>query len=254
MTDKSFEKNDKSLKIVKTIVQVTDIIFAALSIILGIICCYSGDAEGIATGLVYIIAVPLAIGLLYLIKDLIFSLMTDIKFIRNMLYDNVSMNVNTNRLKACEKESFISGSENNSSFGTDADKIRKLKELLDMNAISKSEYEVMKGRIISSANESDCSSKENSFENENKEKNQTGNIVKEDTTAKDIVKQETVKDKNTVKKVQTIYDIIKQVAEEETNVKEDIIANDTLKQNTEGAEYKTNKDDTHGFGELFRNH
>lgn len=213
MIDKSFEKNDKSLKIVKTIVQVTDIILAVFSIILGIICCYAGGAEGIATGLVFIIAVPLAIGLLYLLKDLLFSFMTDIKLIRNMLYDNVSMNVNPNRLKACEKESFISGSGNTSPSGADADKIRKLKELLDMDAISKREYEVMKGRIIGSANESDFSSKENSFEDENKEKNQTGNTVKEDTTVKDILKQE-----------------------------------------REEADYRTNKDDTHGFGELFKNH
>lgn len=133
MIDKNFEKNDKSLKIVKTIVQVTDIILAALSIILGIICFCAGGADGIATGLVFIIAVPLAIGLLYLIKDLMFSLMTDIKFIRNMLYDSVSMNVNSNRLK--------------------------------------------------------------------QEANEDANIVKKDTTEKDIVKQETEKDKKRLKKI-----------------------------------------------------
>ena len=116
-----------------------------------------------------------------------FSLMTDIKFIRNMLYDSVGMNVNSNRLKQETKED--------------------------------------------------------------------ANTVKEDTTAKDIVKKNTVKDKKTVKKDQTIYDIIKQVAEEETNaVKEDIIANDTLKQNTDGVDCKVNDGDPHGFGELFKKH
>ena len=140
-----FNKNDHTLLIVRIIINVVCIAGAVFGVVAGIVLSALGLIE---IGLPILFLVPLACWLGWLMSRLMLTLMADIKFIRNKLYelDNGYLDVFlTNRTYA---PSAAAGNPGQADYAAKAQQLMQLKALLDDGTITREEFDREKAKLL----------------------------------------------------------------------------------------------------------
>ncbi len=139
-----FNKSDRTLNIVRVIVNVCTIIGAASGVIAGIVLAALGL---IAVGLPILFCVPLVCWFAWLGARLLLTLMADVKFIRNKLYgqDNGDLAAFLGGAKPAAEQT---GSAQNAGYAEKMQRLMQLKKLLDDGTITEQEFESEKARPL----------------------------------------------------------------------------------------------------------
>lgn len=165
-----FEKNDKILFIMRFVINVLSVVAGIVCIILGIVLA----AKGVSNGYIILFGGVIGIGFFWLVWQLCFSYLCDIKLIRNKLYgaDNDSLSVFLNNSQEDREEdpeqedqevsAEDKSAQEQSAEGDSAEEgsveevapdiqknimLKKLKALKDKGRISEKEYQEKKKYI-----------------------------------------------------------------------------------------------------------
>lgn len=137
-----FEKNDKQLLAIRTIINVVTILFAIIGIICSIILLVN---EEIFLGIFLLVFIPFFSWFMWIIWRLIMTFLCDIKLIRNKLYG-----VDNDNLKVFleEKQTPEQIAEQKRVAAQNAEKIARLKTLHDSGVISEEEFQQEREKLL----------------------------------------------------------------------------------------------------------
>ena len=142
-----FNKNDHTLLVIRIIINVVCIAGAVLGVIAGIVLSALGAIE---IGLPILFLVPLACWLSWLMSRLMLTLMADIKFIRNKLYelDNSYLGVFLANRTGAAPSSSAAPAEGGFDYAAVAQQLMQLKALLDDGTITREEFDREKAKLL----------------------------------------------------------------------------------------------------------
>ncbi len=140
-----FEKNDKQLLIVRTILNVVTWIFIILGVVLGIVL---SALEMLEIGLPLLFFIPFLSWVMWVFVRLHLSHLCDIKMIRNKIYgvdnDNLKVFLEEKANTGFQEEEYIA----NNNISSNTEQILRLKRLLDGGAITQEEFDREKEKLL----------------------------------------------------------------------------------------------------------
>lgn len=151
-----FEKNDRVFKFWTKFIGIVSIVGMVLCVVAGVISLTTshGNSQSITYGILMIVVYPLAILINWAFFNLIFSVIRDIKYIRNKLYsqpnesdfviDKIVENQIRNEAEAAEAAQKSADEE----FDKRCKQLATLKTLLDRGVITQDEFEEQKKKIL----------------------------------------------------------------------------------------------------------
>lgn len=155
-----FERNDKSLKLVRKIVNVVLFVLMCVSVIVGIALISSafnttGKIVNFVTliiGICTMILGPIILQLVWLNYDIKFNALLDLKIIRNAQF-----HLPAGELKAPLFFDKIKNKGNDIKIADVYEELRKYKSLCDESVITVDEFEQIKGALLNKNAEKECS-------------------------------------------------------------------------------------------------
>ncbi len=137
-----FEKNDKQLLTIRTIINVVTILFVIIGIICSIILLVNKE---IFLGVFLLVFIPFFSWFMWIIWRLIMTFLCDIKLIRNKLYgvENDNMKVFLGERQTPEQIA-----EQKRVAAQNAEKIERLKYLRDAGVITEKEFQQAREKLL----------------------------------------------------------------------------------------------------------
>lgn len=137
-----FEKNDKQLLTIRTIINVVTILFVIIGIICSIILLVNKE---IFLGVFLLVFIPFFSWFMWIIWRLIMTFLCDIKLIRNKLYgvENDNMKVFLGERQTPEQIA-----EQKRVAAQNAEKIERLKYLRDASVITEKEFQQAREKLL----------------------------------------------------------------------------------------------------------
>lgn len=137
-----FEKNDKQLLTIRTIINVVTILFVIIGIICSIILLVNKE---IFLGVFLLVFIPFFSWFMWIIWRLIMTFLCDIKLIRNKLYgvENDNMKVFLEERQTPEQIA-----EQKRVAAQNAEKIERLKYLRDAGVITEKEFQQAREKLL----------------------------------------------------------------------------------------------------------
>ncbi len=143
-----FNKNDKSLYILRTIINVITIILIGVCVVMGIVLMamsidgYKFYEELFITGIVVLLVGPIVVQLIWLVFDMKYQAILDVKIIRNAQFGLEAPELPTISFKKNGKKEAVK------SDMEIYDILKKYKNLLEEKIISQAEFDEIKSQLL----------------------------------------------------------------------------------------------------------
>ena len=151
-----FERNDRVFKFWTKFIGIVSIVGMVLCVLAGIIllATANGNSQTLTDGILMIVVYPLAILINWALFNLIFSVIRDIKYIRNKLYsqpnesDSVIDKIVENQIRNEAEAAEAAQKSADEEFDKRCKQLATLKTLLDRGVITQDEFEEQKKKML----------------------------------------------------------------------------------------------------------